>query len=205
MDDDMDDIHGAEDSNGQLPQILTSVDDSDDGSVWIGLRDVGKKKSYLTAWVAVDAPRELIWSLITQCDYAYSFLPHVKECEIQDSGVEDGKSFEVVYHRLKPYTLLPSVDNISKSVYTPYETIDFSRYGGDFIEYEGQWQLIPQVGSSDNGKVWIHYHVEGELTDLMSQNQEQKTMRKDTTSMLKQLRKLAESYAPDYRAALLGS
>ena len=93
----------------------------------------------VNAAVRVKASPEAIWSVLTDCDHAASFIPGVKRCRRVKSA-PDGK-WEVIEQESKYSWLMPSVTTVVQADYQRPQRINFRRVSGDLKDEDGTWLL----------------------------------------------------------------
>jgi hypothetical protein len=93
----------------------------------------------VNAAVRVKASAEAIWSVLTDCDHAASFIPGVKRCRRVKSA-PDG-SWEIIEQESKYSWLMPSVTTVVQADYRRPQRIDFRRVSGDLKAEDGTWLL----------------------------------------------------------------
>lgn len=93
----------------------------------------------VNAAVRVKASPEAIWSVLTDCDHAASFIPGVKRCRRVKSA-PDG-SWEIIEQESKYSWLMPSVTTVVQADYRRPQRIDFRRVSGDLKAEDGTWLL----------------------------------------------------------------
>ncbi len=91
------------------------------------------------AAVRINATAQAIWSVLTDCDHAASFIPGVKRCQ-RIRSAPDG-SWEILEQEARYSWLMPAVTCIFRADYKPPSRIDFKRISGDLKQEEGHWVL----------------------------------------------------------------
>jgi carbon monoxide dehydrogenase subunit G len=112
----------------------------------------------VNAAVRVKASPEAIWTVLTDCDHAASFIPGVKRCRRVKSA-PDG-TWEVIEQESKYSWLMPSVTTVVQADYRRPRRIDFRRVSGDLKDEDGTWLLETDHGGSVPGNTTL---VEYEL------------------------------------------
>jgi len=120
--------------------------------------DGGESSMRVNAAVRIKASREAIWSVLTDCDHAASFIPGVKRCRRVKSA-PDG-TWEVIEQESKYSWLMPSVTTVVQADYRRPQRIDFRRVSGDLKDEDGSWLLETDHGGPVPGDTTI---VEYEL------------------------------------------
>jgi len=149
-----------------------------------------KGSTHIEAAIEIDAPAEIIWQIMVDCDQAQSIVPHLTSCEILQRGDSgDGKtSWDVRRHKIKYGALFPSTKNQFKSVYNRQRSIHFEKAGGDLKHLKGVWRL------EENGTlVRVTYRAEINIGKPVPKFLVRRAVRKDTMEILQRLRKRAET------------
>ncbi len=93
------------------------------------------------AAIEIRARPHLVWSAMTDCDRATTYLDSLKSCRIIQTA-KDG-SWDVREHRVKPALLLPETRSVFRSDYLKPKEIRFKRVAGDLRSLMGKWNLLP--------------------------------------------------------------
>ena len=101
--------------------------------------DGDESRMRVSAAVRIKASPEAIWSVLTDCDHAASFIPGVKRCRRVKSA-PDG-TWEVIEQESKYSWLMPSVTTVVQADYRRPQRIDFRRVSGDLKDEDGTWLL----------------------------------------------------------------
>lgn len=162
------------------------------GEVMLRFNAIDDEVQRVRGWVLIKAQRELVWSLLVDCDRALDYVPNMRACEVRDSGkAEAGHAFDITYHRVKPYFFLPAVENVFRADYLPPEQIRFRKAGGDLVRFQGSWQFhVP-----DEQQTLLHYEAEVDLRASVNVRGERRMIRKDVREMLAAIRQMAEQAA----------
>lgn len=120
--------------------------------------DGDESRMRVIAAVRIKASPEAIWSVLTDCDHAASFIPGVKRCRRVKSA-PDG-TWEVIEQESKYSWLMPSVTTVVQADYRRPRRIDFRRVGGDLKNEDGTWLLEIEHGGPTPGDTTL---VEYEL------------------------------------------
>ena len=115
----------------------------------------------VNAAVRIKASADAVWSVLTDCDHAASFIPGVKRCR-RIKSAPDG-TWEVIEQEAKYSWLMPSVTTVVQADYQRPQRIDFRRLSGDLKDEDGTWLLeaahgVP--GTSPTTIVEYELHVD---------------------------------------------
>ena len=140
-------------SRAQLPahvdtELLTETTRPllDAGQVLIEVKkeiNGGKKVAFIQSVVRIPAPPEAVWSVLTDCARAPSYVPGLKTCEILDAA-PDG-TWDIHRHVTKISAFLPKMISEVRSEYEYPTTIRFKRIGGNVDVNQGAWTLTPDA------------------------------------------------------------
>jgi ribosome-associated toxin RatA of RatAB toxin-antitoxin module len=108
----------------------------------------------IRAAVRIKEPAEKIWSIVTDCRSALSFVPGLRQCRLLGSA-SDG-SWQDVEHVVRVSWLLPTVHYVFRCEYDRPHRIDFHRVSGDLKQQEGTWLL---TSTADGSATVVEYEV----------------------------------------------
>ena len=112
----------------------------------------------VSAAVRIKASPEAIWSVLTDCDHAASFIPGVKSCRRVKSA-PDG-TWEVIEQESKYSWLMPSVTTVVQADYRRPQRIDFRRVSGDLKDEDGSWLLATDHrGPAPDNTTLVEYEL----------------------------------------------
>jgi hypothetical protein len=143
----------------------------------------------IRAGIEVAAPREVVWSVITDCDLAPRMVASLKSCRILDA--DPAGRWDVREHVSRP-RVLPPVRSVFRSEYQRPGRITFRRAGGELRVLEGEWRLEPLRGGTATRVLYeqraaLPYTIPGGLLRM--------GMRRDVPEALLALRREAEARA----------
>ncbi len=103
-----------------------------------------------TAWrVRVEATfpasANQIWSILTDCARATTFVPHLESCRILDK--DPAARWDVRENIVNP-PLLPRMRTIVRSDYRSPSSFTYKLVSGDMHRSEGAWSLTPHAGGT---------------------------------------------------------
>lgn len=104
--------------------------------------DPDGESGLIQAAIDIDAPPQVVWSVITDCELAPKMVESLKSCRIlqrDPSGLWD------IREDVSKMGLLPSVRNVFRSDYDPPRAVRFHRVAGDLKVFEGEWRIEPAV------------------------------------------------------------
>jgi hypothetical protein len=104
--------------------------------------------------VLIDAPASAIWAVLTACEVAPEYVPHVTDCTLVET-FNDGRS-QIFRQTIKPAFFMPTFEYVFRLDYEPLRHIRVSRIGGMIEHMEGAWWLLEH--SSD--RILLVHHLE---------------------------------------------
>lgn len=120
----------------------------------------------IRAAIDVDAPPEVVFQVITDCDLAPKMVDSLKSCRILE---RDPAGRWDVREDISRMTFLPSVRNVFRSDFDPPRRVVFHRVGGDLKVFEGEWRVEPRGAGARvfyESRVSAPFRVPGPLARL---------------------------------------
>lgn len=93
--------------------------------------------------VLIDAPASAIWAVLTACEIAPEYVPHVTDCTLVET-FNDGRS-QIFRQTVKPAFFIPTFEHVFRLDYEPFSHIRVSRIGGTLKHMEGAWWLLDHL------------------------------------------------------------
>lgn len=111
------------------------------GRPYVDVRaDPSGSAGVIRAGIDVDAPREVVWSVVTDCGLAPRMVASLRSCRILER--DPSGRWDVREHVSRP-RLLPAVRSVFRSEYQRPSRITFRKAGGELRMLEGEWRLEP--------------------------------------------------------------
>lgn len=145
------------------------------------------------AAVRIHARPETVWSVLTDCDHAASFIPIVKRCRRVQSA-PDG-SWDVVEHEAKYSWFMPAITCVIRVDYKPPGRIDFKRISGDLKEEDGHWMLVDSAATKAPDSTVIEYELHVEPGFWIPRILLRHSLRTELPAVLEAVRARSESIA----------
>jgi uncharacterized protein YndB with AHSA1/START domain len=149
--------------------------------------DPSRPRGRIRAAVRIKESPEKIWSIVTDCRQALSFVPGLRQCRRLDAA-PDG-SWQDVEHVVRFSWLLPAVRYVFRCEFDRPSRIDFHRVSGDLKEEEGTWLL---TSTADGSATIVEYEVYLDPGFWIPQAFVTHSLRKDIPAVLSGLRTCAE-------------
>lgn len=90
----------------------------------------------------VNAPPSAVWSILSDCAKARSFMRTLISCRV----LERGDGWDVREHRSRGWVLHPVMRNVSRITLEPDRRLSFRLIEGDWTRSDGEWILTPIDG-----------------------------------------------------------
>jgi len=158
--------------------------------------DPSRPRGRVQAAVRIHAMPEAVWSVMTDCRQATTFVPGLKRCEVIGRA-PDGR-WEDIEHEVRYSWLLPAVRYVFRAEYDRPHRIDFRRVSGDLKEQEGSWVL---TATPDGSATVVEYELYLEPGFWIPQFLVTRSLRKDLPGVLTGLRDCVERAEAQPRSA----
>ena len=149
--------------------------------------DPSHPRGRVRAAVRIKESPEAIWSIVTDCRQALSFVPGLRQCRRLDAA-PDG-SWQDVEHVVRFSWLLPTVRYVFRCEFDRPSRIDFHRVSGDLKQEEGTWLL---TRTADGSATVVEYEVYVDPGFWIPQGFVTHSLRRDIPAVLAGLRTCAE-------------
>ena len=117
------------------------------------LSDGSDGQGVIHAAIDIQAPREVVWRLMTDCA-ATPRLMRNAQCRVVSGDMRSGS--DVREQTTTGNLIFPAMRNQFRSVYTPYARLTFTRTEGDFRTLEGEWRLEPINNGAGTRVIYIN-------------------------------------------------
>ena len=95
-----------------------------------------------SASMDVRAPPSAVWSILSDCGRARTFMRDLVSCRV----LERGDGWDIREHRVRGFPLGPVMRNVSRITLEPNRRLAFHRLAGDWTRSDGEWRLTPIDG-----------------------------------------------------------
>lgn len=141
----------------------------DRGRAYVEVRpDADGSSGLISAAIDIQAPVEVVWKVMIDCDLAPAMVANLKSCRILER--DPAGRWDVREYVSRRTFLLPPVRNVFRSTYEPGRRIRFHRTAGDLALFDGEWRLEPQASGAVRvfyeNRVAAPFHVPGPLVRL---------------------------------------
>ena len=101
---------------------------------------------HVTAAIEVPVAPALVWSIMTSCERAPSYVPGLLSCRVV--AADPAGQWDIREHVSSPGWLLPDMRTVFRSEYEPPRRVSVSRVSGDLARSDGEWRLEARNGGS---------------------------------------------------------
>jgi ribosome-associated toxin RatA of RatAB toxin-antitoxin module len=139
--------------------------------------------------VGVAADPDTIWAIITACEIAPEFVPHILACE-RIGSIADGDA-ELFEQTVKPAFFLPKFDHVFRLDYFPPDRIAVSHVSGPIDRLEGEWRLVERP----DGQIALLHSMTVNPGFPVPRFFVRNTLERDLPGVLEEIRERAEALA----------
>jgi uncharacterized protein YndB with AHSA1/START domain len=135
----------------------------------------------------VDAPPGAVWSILSDCSKARSFMRNLLSCRV----LEQGDGWDVREHRSRGWPFRPVLSNISRITLEPDRRLSFRLIEGDWTRSDGEWMLTPIDGGRGTH---VTYRIDAALSGGLPAGISQSLLISSVRGTLVALRREAERH-----------
>jgi polyketide cyclase/dehydrase/lipid transport protein len=148
--------------------------------------DSAEQSGSASATVAIHAPREVVWKLITSCPESVKMVPGLEVCDVLETAPD--QSWQKIRHVMNYSWYVPKITYVIRASYDPPSKVSIERVAGDLRTLRGSWEL------QQNGDFTIaHYSVDLAPGFWVPHWMVRTVLKKDLPRMLRALRTRAET------------
>jgi len=133
------------------------------------------------AAIDIAAPAERVWTVMTDCERAASFVPGLESCRVLER--DPAGRWDIREHRIAWVWFLPRIRSVFRTDYDAPKRLRFRRIAGDLRRSEGEWRLVPLAGGTR-----VHYDAtlatDVPAPDFMVES----ALKRDIATVLRRLR-----------------
>ncbi len=158
--------------------------------VVVGDRDskgAAGRAAVIQAAVRIQAPRETVFQIMTDCAAAAAWVPHLVRCEVVER--DPAGSWEVIAHRVDYGWYAPRVEYVFRARYENRSRIIFEHVSGDFDQNEGMWALETV---EDGAATLLTYRVRSQPKMYVPSWLYQRSVESELPALLRALRTRAQ-------------
>jgi uncharacterized membrane protein len=150
--------------------------------------DGTQRRGTVRAALRIDAPAEVVFQMMTRCEDAMHYVPHMRLCRVRDQAPDN--SWQVVEHEIDFGWYTPRIKYVFRADLVADRSIDFRQVSGDFKANEGRWDLQP---ADDGSTTLLLYQAYIDPPGYMPNWLARSTFRREMPQMLTDLRKRCEA------------
>jgi hypothetical protein len=150
--------------------------------------DPAEQSGSASATVRIQAPRGVVWSLITSCPESLRMVPGLEVCDVVETAPD--QSWQKIRHVMNYSWYLPKLTYLVRATYDAPSKVSIERISGDLRTLRGSWEL-----KGDGDYTIAHYTVDLAPGFWVPNWIVRSALRKDLPRMLRALRTRAETLA----------
>jgi ribosome-associated toxin RatA of RatAB toxin-antitoxin module len=150
--------------------------------------DSTQRRGTVRAAVRIDAPPHVVFQMMTRCEDAMQYVPHMRSCRVRDRAPDD--SWLLIEHEIDFGWYAPRIKYVFRADLVADRSIDFRQVAGDFKANEGRWEMQPV---DDGSHTLLLYRAYIDPPGYMPNWLVRSTFRREMPQMLTDLRKRCEA------------
>jgi ribosome-associated toxin RatA of RatAB toxin-antitoxin module len=140
----------------------------------------------IRAAAIIDAPRALVWTILSDCEAAPAYVDKVLSCELIETLSAD--QAQIFRQRVKFSWFLPSFEHVFRLDLAPYDRIEVSKVSGPLDRLDGTWWLTAETGT----RTRVVYVLDFDPGLPLPRFLVGATLKQDVVSVLRAVRERAE-------------
>lgn len=148
--------------------------------------DDSQRRGTVRAAMMINAPPDVVFQAMTNCDDAMRYVPHLRACRVLPQSA--GSDTRFVEHEIDFGWYAPRLSYVFRADFVTDRSIAFRQVRGDFKSNHGVWEFEP-AGS----RTLLRYRVEIDPPAYVPGWLARSTFRRDLPRMLTQLKRHCES------------
>lgn len=176
---------------GETPMTLSPAESQRVAARGLVIRaalDGTQRRGTVRAAVRIDAPPHVVFQMMTRCEDAMRYVPHMRLCRVRDRAPD--ASWLLIEHEIDFGWYAPRIRYVFRADLTTDRSIDFRQVTGDFKANEGRWELQPV---DDGSHTLVLYRAYIDPPGFMPNWLVRSTFRRELPQMLTDLRRLCEA------------
>jgi len=150
--------------------------------------DASQRRGTVRAAIRIDAPAHVIFEMMTHCEDALRYVPHMRVCRVRDQAPDN--TWQLVEHEIDFGWYAPRIKYVFRADLVADRRIDFRQVAGDFKANEGTWEIEP---AEDGSHALLLYRAYIDPPGYMPNWLVRSTFRREMPQMLTDLRKRCEA------------
>ncbi len=156
--------------------------------------DANQRRGTVRAAMLIDAPPHVVFQLMTHCEDALKYVPHLRLCRVQQRAA-DG-SWQLVEHEIDFGWYAPRIQYVFRADFVTDRSIAFHQDHGDFKANEGVWEFEPADPADPAGhseRTLLRYRVFIDPPAYVPNWLARSTFKRELPQMLADLRRRCEA------------
>jgi ribosome-associated toxin RatA of RatAB toxin-antitoxin module len=153
--------------------------------------DATQRRGTVRAAIRVDAPAHVVFRMMTRCEDAMQYVPHMRLCRVRDQAADN--TWQLVEHEIDFGWYAPRSKYIVRADLVPDRRIYFHQVSGDFKAYQGTWELQP---AEDGSHTLLLYRAYIDPPAFIPNWLARSSFRREMPQMLTDLRRRCEALSP---------
>lgn len=151
--------------------------------------DASQRRGTVRAAMLIDAPPDVVFQAMNDCEQALKFVPHLRTCRVLPQSTDP--TIQFVEHEIDFGWFAPRIRYVFRADLVPDRSISFRQVAGDFKTNEGIWEFEPQ---DDHGaRTLLRHRVRIDPPGYVPNWLARSTFRRELPKMLAQLKRHCES------------
>jgi uncharacterized membrane protein len=150
--------------------------------------DATQRRGTVEAAIRIDAPASVVFGMMTRCEDAMRYVPHMRACRVRDQAPDN--TWQLVEHEIDFGWYAPRIRYVFRADLMTDRRIDFRQVSGDFKANQGSWQIEP---AGDGSHTLLLYRAYIDPPGFIPNWLGRSTFRREMPQMLSDLRKLCEA------------
>jgi uncharacterized membrane protein len=150
--------------------------------------DASQRRGTIRAAIRIDAPAHVVFQMMTRCEDAMQYVPHMRLCRVRDQAPDN--TWQLVEHEIDFGWYAPRIKYVFRADLVADRRIDFRQVTGDFKANQGSWVLEP---ADDGSHTLLLYRAYIDPPGYMPNWLVRSTFRREMPQMLTDLRKRCEA------------
>jgi ribosome-associated toxin RatA of RatAB toxin-antitoxin module len=150
--------------------------------------DAGQRRGTVRAAVMIEAPPAVVFQLMSRCEDAIQYVPHLRLCRVRDRAPD--ASWQLVEHEIDFGWYSPRVKYVFRADFTTDRSIVFKQVSGDFKANEGLWEF---EASESGERTLLRYRAYIDPPSFVPNWLARSTFKREMPQMLVDLRRLCEA------------
>jgi uncharacterized membrane protein len=150
--------------------------------------DPSQRRGTVRAAILIDAPAHVVFQMMTRCQDAMKYVPHLRLCRVRDQAPDN--TWQLVEHEIDFGWYAPRIKYVFRADLVADRRIDFHQVAGDFKANQGSWELEPEA---DGSRTLLLYRAYIDPPGYLPNWLVRSTFRREMPQMLTDLRKRCEA------------